>query len=118
MLALLLLREDDSLVSSVLAYIFKTACYELLQNMSPGYEILSHSLVGMHIMRMHNASSTCTNFLSPYPSEGLFLYIFLFHFYECLCILFKLRLGGALTIYLSFTLTIIAGDVVKVPLGI
>ena len=69
-LALHLLHESASLISSVIRYIRKAYFDEVWQNMSPGDGRLSHSLVGSPIMILYDASLTFTNFFSP-PSGGL-----------------------------------------------
>ena len=66
MLALRLLRKNNYWTLSVMGSIFKTSCDEVWKNMSPGDGILSHSLEGMPILRLHDESSTFTNvFCSP-----------------------------------------------------
>ena len=68
MLELRLLCENYFWDSSVLAYICNNVCDEVWYNMRPEGGRSSHSLVGMSIMRLHDASSTFTNVLSPTPS--------------------------------------------------
>ena len=56
MLVLRLLCENTSCTLYVMSYICNNSCDEVCQNMSPVDVIASHSLVGMPIMRLHDAS--------------------------------------------------------------
>ena len=72
MVSLLFLCENAYWDSSLLAKILKTACDEVWLNTRSGCGRSSHSLVGIPITRLHDSSSSSTNFLSPNTSGGLF----------------------------------------------
>ena len=98
--------------------IFNTSCDEVWQNMSPGYGESSHYLVGIPIMRLHDASLTFTNvFFSSV--RGFAPIFFLIRFSECLCILFEFFLFRVLIVpfIVYFFYTIISVDEVKVYSG-
>ena len=96
MLALILLCENDSWHLHLLDSIWNTTYDEVWQNRSSVDEISSHSLVGMVVMRLHDASSTFNNFVSPPPpSNFLFQYFPFFCFPGCFWIFFEIILGGS-----------------------
>ena len=99
------------------------SCDGVWQNMIPGDGISSHYLVGMPIMILHDAQPTFTNvFCSPPTLGGGWGGVPYFPFFvllnasvsslRCLCIAF--------TIYriMNFFSIIIAGDVLKVSVGV
>ena len=110
--------NNESLISSVIGYIFNTSCDEVWKKTSPGDGRSSHSSVGITIMRLHDASLTLTNvFFSSI--RGLAPIFFLIRFSERLCILFYFCLYRSLIVpcIVSFFSTIISGDEVKVYSG-
>ena len=65
---------DIYIDSSVMVSILNNSCDDVWKNVSPGYGISSHSLVGIPIMRLYDASSAFTNFFASPPSGGLIPY--------------------------------------------
>ena len=85
-----------SLDLSVIDSICKTSCDEVCHKLSPGGGRSSCSLVGVPVVRLHDASSTFTLLLllrqEACPRCSLF------HLYEYFCILFEIRLCVEFTI--------------------
>ena len=119
-LALQLLCKNDSWASSALYYMCMTTYHEVWHNMSPVDGRSNHSLVGMHIVRLHDTSLIFFNFFILLRQHTIFSIFSLLHIPECFCILLELELGEELGIawIIAFYLTFIKGDVVQVPLGI
>ena len=119
MLEFHLLRKNIYFTSSVMGSIFKTSRDEIYTNMSTGDGISYHYLVGMPIIRLHDASSSLTDFFVILLHEGGWSRILLASFFWMLLHPLWVFLCRSLAVsrVATFPPKIIAGDVVKICFG-